>query len=258
MRWDQLLVRWAALACLLVAPAAMGALFTPINPPAPGEESHQMILSQIYGGNFQPVGSRGVDFGNGNLTALRVDDEVLRSVSGEGDDGNPTDMTGPTGGVDETDQTWQANFVLATAEAKFATFAQNFGYFDGATGGSYTTLFTLSGSRYNVTGEADLSALAGRILRWGRGGQNRIVSSRIADNADNEDHMVTYQILSADDGGGSSLRWLIFFEDILRGEPFEDFDFNDLVVEINANAIPEPATASATALLCLIALRRRR
>jgi hypothetical protein len=234
----------------------MAGVFTAINPPHPGEDSHQQILSRIYGGTFSSTPERGVDFTNGSTTAFRIDDRVDAGLWGA--PGDPTEMSGPTGGEDETDQTWQANFIFATAEAKFASYAQNFGYFNGTTGGSYTQLFALSGSQYDVSGEADLSSLAGRILRWGRGGQNRIVSSKITDNADNEDHMVTYQIMANPTRGEASLRWLVFWEDILRGEPFEDFDFNDLVVEITANAIPEPAFATACGLLCLLALRRRR
>ena len=67
--------------------------------------------------------------------------------------------------------------------------------------------------------------------------------------------MVTYQILSAPDGGNGVFRWLLFWEDILRGEQFADFDFQDLVVEITA--VPEPGTV-ACSLLALISLRRRR
>lgn len=261
MRWDQLFSRWVALFCLpcLVASSSVWGSFTTINPPAAGEDTHQQIFSQIYqqeGGNFTPFGTRGVDFANNSLIAFRVDDQINRG------EGGPTEMGGPTG-VDDTDQLWQAMFTGATAEAKFAAYQQSFGYFDGASGGSFTQLFQLIGDRYNVQGEANISSLAGRTLRWGRGGgpvfpsgQPRIVSSLNADNPDNFDHMVTYQILERGRGGVAPLRWVILFEDILQGEPFADFDFNDLVVEINA--IPEPATISAAGLLCLLGLRRRR
>ncbi len=247
MRCDQLYFRWAALACLLLATSARGS-FTQINPPHQGEDSHQTIFGQIYGGTFVPSGTRGVDFSNGGITAFRLDDEDAQ----DGDD--PTDMRGGGGG-DPTDQTWLADFTLATAEAKFATFAQNFGYFPGGSGGSYVQLFALTGDRYNVQGEANLSSLAGQLLRWGRGGQNRVLSSRDADNTDGEDHMVTYQILGPGDGG-AVFRWLLFWEDILRGEQFADFDFQDLVVEITA--VPEPTISATCGLIALFAQRRRR
>ena len=45
-------------------------------------------------------------------------------------------------------------------------------------------------------------------------------------------------------------------EEVRSGEPFEDWDFNDLVVEITA--IPEPASLATFGLLALIGMRRRR
>jgi hypothetical protein len=253
MRWDQLLFRWAPIVCVTcLLTATVQAGFTTINPPHPGEDSHQQIFDQIYGGTFSPFGSRGVDFSNGFIVAQRVDD-----VIGPDGEGVPLIMNrGPTGGDDDTDQLWRAAFTGAVAEAKFAAFDQNFGYFDGPSGGNYIQLFSLVGSGYAVQGEANISNLAGKTIRWGRGGQGRTLSSLIADNADDEDHMVTYQILEENptDGGVAPLRWLVFWEDILRGEQFEDFDFNDLVVEITA--IPEPAALSAVGFLALV-LRRR-
>jgi hypothetical protein len=241
------------LLCTLVAAPAAFAGFTPIQPPHPGEDSHRMILNQIYGGNFQQVGT--VDFSNGVILAKRVDD-ILAPNSGPG---GPTEMGGPTGGEDDTDQTWRAQFTNARAEAKFAEFEQNFGFFPGASGGSYQQLFNVTGDGYGVTGEAILPLLPNQTIRWGRGGENRIVSSRNADNADREDHMVTYQILFEDigtEGDEPVFRWLVLWEDILRGEPFEDFDFNDLAVEITA--IPEPTSTVAMGALALLAMRRRR
>ena len=67
--------------------------------------------------------------------------------------------------------------------------------------------------------------LAGQLLRWGRGGQDGIFSSRITDNADIEDHMVTYQILADRRAAkrDDRIRWLIFWEDILRGRTVRGF-----------------------------------
>jgi hypothetical protein len=224
--------------------------FSQINPPHPGEDSHQMIFSVVYGGTFVPTGPGSVDFTNGSILAKRVDDFFLT------EDGGPLEM-GPTGGDDDTDQTWRAQFTNARAEAVFAAFDQQFGFFPGSSGGSYVPLFNVTGDGYGVTGESNLTLLPGTTIRWGRGGEDRILSSKISDNSDDEDHMVTYQILAAPDGGEPQFRWLIFWEDILRGEPFEDFDFNDLVVEITA--IPEPSSALfATGALALLGLRRRR
>jgi hypothetical protein len=49
------------------------------------------------------------------------------------------------------------------------------------------------------------------------------------------------------------------WEDKLPGEPYADFDYNDLVVQITATAVPEPAAISAMlGLGALTTLRRRR
>jgi hypothetical protein len=239
----------SALLCVWLAPSAFGG-FTPIAPPHPGEDSHAQIFSEIYGGTFVPSGS--VDFSNGLLIAKRVDDFFI------GEAGDPLDMGGPTGGEDDTDQTWRAPFTNAIAEARFAAFEQSFGYFLGSSGGSFQELFDVVGEGYAVTGQAPLPLIANQLLRWGRNGDNGLFSSRIADNSDNEDHMVTYQILEATgtDGEDPRIRWVVLWEDIRSGEPFEDWDFNDLVVEITA--IPEPASLASFGLLALLGARRRR
>jgi hypothetical protein len=249
MRWSRFGTLSTALVCVLSASTAFGG-FTTIRPPHPGEDSHAQIFSEIYGGTFVPVGS--VDFSNGLLFAKRIDDFFV------GEAGDPLDMGGPTGGEDDTDQTWRAQFTNAIAEARFAAFEQSFGYYLGATGGSFQELFDVEGEGYDVTGQAPLPLIANQLLRWGRNGDNGLFSSRIADNTDNEDHMVTYQIIPSVPSAGEDprVRWVVFWEDIRRGEPFEDFDFNDLVVEITA--IPEPASLASLGLVALLGMRRRR
>jgi hypothetical protein len=243
MRWDRFASFLTALLCVLATPAAFAG-FTPIGPPHPGEDSHAQILSHIYGGTFSPVGS--LNFSNGLVTANRVEDFIV-------EEGNPT------GGEDASDQTWRAQFTNAVAEARFAAFSQEFGYFQGSTGGSYIPLFPVVGEGYGVTGEAVIPLLANQLLRWGRNGDNGIFSSKIADNTDNRDHMVTYQIFDEQGtaGGGQGIfRWLVLWEDIRDNEPFEDWDFNDLAVEITA--VPEPTSVAALGLVSLLVLRRRR
>src|SRR5687768_4021916 len=108
MRWDRFTTSITALLCVLsFAPAALAG-FTTIGPPHPGEDSHQQILNQVYGGSFSPVGS--VNFSNGLITANRVQDYIVK----EGGT--------PTGGEDDSDQTWRAQFTNAIAEARFAAF----------------------------------------------------------------------------------------------------------------------------------------
>ena len=243
MRWDRFVPYLTALSCVLLAPAAFAG-FTTINPPHPGEDSHAQILGHIYGGNFSSVGS--VDFSNGLINAVRVDDFIV-------EEGNPT------GGVDASDQTWRAAFTNATAEARFASFEQEFGFFRNESGGPYVPLFDVTGEGYGVQGDAVLPSLSDILLRWGRNGDNGIFSSKIADNTDNRDHMVTYQIFQNNQTGGGGngvFRWLVLWEDIRENEPFEDFDFNDLVVEITA--IPEPTCVASLGLVALLGLRRWR
>ena len=243
MRWDRFTTSITALVCVFAfAPAALAG-FTTIGPPHPGEDSHAQILSHIYGGSFTPSGS--VNFSNGLIFAQRVDDFIVEEGGG------------PTGGEDDSDQTWRAQFTNAIAEARFAAFQQTFGWFQGSTGGTYQQLFAVTGEGYGVNGEAVIPLLANQLLRWGRGGDNGLFSSKIIENTDNRDHMVTYQILeNIGSGGQARLRWVVMWEDIRDNEPFEDFDFNDLVVEITA--IPEPTSIAGLGLVALLGLRRKR
>jgi hypothetical protein len=183
--------------------------------------THAQILSHVYGGTFTPSLGRAFDLSNGNIVAERIEDRLNPSFGEGGGEGTPINMAGDgfaegTGGPDATDQLWNANFTGATAEAKFALYPQDFGFFDGAAGGSYRKLFDLQGSGFNVTGTANLSPAAGHLIRWGRSGEARTFSSREADNSDAYDHLITYEIhdlsLQGVPGGGGTTRWLIFWE----------------------------------------------
>jgi hypothetical protein len=251
MRLAHYALACAASLCACVWPASRAfAGFTNINQPYPGEESHGQIFSAVYGGSFTRTGLLSLDFTNGVITAIRIDD----FVDPEPDRAPQFDphliVVGDTGG---DDQTWLANYRVASAEAKFAMYSQNFGYFEGASGGSYVKLFDQTGQGYTVGGDADLSRLAGQVLRWGRGGEGRIFSSKPSDNSDSRDHMVTYRIegLAEILGAPAGLTtWLMFWEDKFKNEEGADFDFNDLVVEVQALPIPEPASAGLLLLAC--------
>jgi hypothetical protein len=260
MRWMKL----CAVVCVSMVcsvPALAG--FTPINPPPVNEATHQQIFSAVYGGNFVPTGLLNLDYSNGTVTATRVHDFPDPSV---GLRFEPLSLINTYG---SDDQLWLADFQFASAEAKFAVFEQNFGYFEGEDGMTYHKLFDQSGLIYNVSGEANLAEVSGKLIRWARGGEDRVVSSRPSDNEDGMDHMVTYLITGLDepmviDGQqvrgqqNSLIRWLVFFEDKFQGEEKFDFDFNDLVVEITAlPVIPEPSTLALAALGSVFGLRRR-
>lgn len=229
------------------------AAFTPYNPPPSGEDSRVQILNNIYGATFT---ASGLDFtSNHGVNAIRVQDIF--------DTGTllPDPHTlAQSEAVGNDDQVWTANFRLASAEAKFASYGQEFGYFDGTSSTTYHKLFNETGSGYAVdeVGTTDLSFLSNHTLRWARGGQSRVFSSRNSDNSDGLDHMITYRIEGLDDG---KLTWLLFWEDLLPGEG-PDYDYNDMVIQITAvptvqGLIPEPATLGLLMPALLLVGRRQ-
>ena len=255
--------RGAVIVCFILAglSSAARAGFTPLGQPTePGEKNHEQIFEGVYGGNFFPVG---LDFTNGDIYARRIMDFIDPS-SGEGDLVPLKIIFDPNqeGDVDVTDQIWEADAIDGRASAKFATYHQEFGFFDGTTGTNYTKLFSTFGSGFSVTGSTALVNMSGRVWRWVRDGPGGMWSSKQDDNANDLDHMLTYRIERITPTGGGQLeitKYLLFFED--SGIITEhDNDFNDLVVEINAHRtiIPEPAGLGLLGLIAAAGLRRRR
>jgi hypothetical protein len=234
------------LAQISLLTAAARADFTHINPPAGpspefpnGEQSHAQIIGHRYGGTFQAVaGSK--DFSNGLLRAERVPDSI------NGQSGTPLQLNGIITEAHRgqmTDQLWQNAFDFPEAEAVFASFPQEFGYLDGSGEGpgTFNSLLRITGLGYGVEINQPFPLLPqNKELRWADRSQGRPpypprqLSSRNADNLDVRDHMVSYLIRDENPplGQPAVVRWLLFFEDLLAGEPFEDFDFNDLAVEV--------------------------
>ncbi len=245
-------------AALVAATTPVFAAFTPVNPPPYGDDTHREVLSVVYGGNFQPVPGT-LDLSNGSLVAVRIDD-YQQSVPTGPEQIAPTNLVGGPMGSD--DQFWQADFRLASAEAIFGVYRQEFGYFDGISGGNYVKLFDQTGYGYNVDGSADLSSLSGHVLRWARGGENRVLSSLPSDNADGLDHMVTYRIDGLADARNLGMStWVLMWEDKYPWEQNADFDYEDMVVQIKAMPIPEPTMAGlllAGALLGISTFRGKR
>ena len=139
------------------------------------------------------------------------------------------------------------------ARRRVITSHDAFGYFAGASGGSFTQLFATSGSGFAVSGSG-LVDFTGGTWRWGRTGGPNVHSGLASENADAVDHMVTYRIT----GLGSETVWLVFFEDKNVGDEEADFDYNDLVVEIRAVPTPMAAGMGIAGLAGVAGVRRRR
>lgn len=235
----------ASLACgllaLALAPQAAQAAFTTVKAPDPfnetPEDGHRTILGNIYGGTFQRVGPNNINYTNGTIDVIRVDDSLTNNGVLGLVDGEPGETA---------DQVWHDGFVDAFAKVRFARDQQSFGFWDGASGGSYTKLFDVQGQNYNVTGAIALNDMRGMTWRWGRSrGRGGIHSSKPTDNPDDLDHMVTFKVEGLPNSGGYTV-WLLFWEDLnVSNQPntlTSDRDFQDMVVEIRA--IPEPATGT--------------
>lgn len=215
----------AATAIGLGGGAANAETYTDIGDPWPGEDSHQQILDNFYGGNFELLDD-GVSYSNDTLTAQRVSDEQ--------------------------DQVWDLDLpVDIRTAAIFADYDQSLGYLPGSSGptGDYVNLFDADGEEYDVVGSAAGVDLTDGAFRWARRGHDGVVSSLETDNLNDADHMVTYRI---EGHGQLEPVHLLFFEDTFR-----DFDFQDLVVEVAA--VPSPAAVGpGLALLGMLGLIRRR
>jgi hypothetical protein len=236
----------------LAATPTTRADFTPVHMPPGGEADHLSIFEAFYspGTAWHASGSRTdaegnvVDLTNGSLVATRVHDWGFGGVL----DAQSLFF----GEVD--DQSWTGGELTVTAVARYAGYTQEFGYdLDGDELG-YVQLFDLSGNQMGVSGAGTLELGPGDTLAWMRDGNHGgRWSSRIADNSDDRDHMVTYSVSGMDDG---LARWMLFWEDLPGGG---DLDYNDLAVEVTA-PIPEPGTGATVVLACgvLVSLRRRR
>lgn len=246
-----------AVIALVGAPQARAA-FTNVKLPDPfnerPEENQEQIFERIYGGDFVRTG---VNYSNGTINVLRIDDSMTNNGVLGLVDGTPGSAS---------DQVWHDGFTDAFAKVRFARDQQSLGYWEGTSGGAFTTLFDVQGRDYDVVGGVMLEDMRGKTWRWGRSrGRGGIHSSLPSENPDGLDHLVTYKVEGLDTRGYTV--WLLCWEDLnfssVPNTLTSDRDFNDLVVEIRAIAqigVPEPATG-VLALLSLGGLcvaRRRR
>lgn len=213
-----------------------------------GEPTHEAIFEGVYGGAFTLSGNDFIGSGaSAGITAVRVDDFGI---------GGMMNLNGAAGDAD--DGVWTDGVVTIEAAARYAGFSQSFGFFDGASGGTYQNLFNTSGTGFGITGGTTFAAATwttGNIWRWGRSGTNGPHSSLAGDNVDGRDHMVAYQIL-----GLGVKTWMLFWEDLNTGQN-PDWDYNDLAVElrvVNVIPLPAPLGLAAAGMLGVLGVRRRR
>ena len=200
------------------------------------EVNHEQILEGIYGGDFTKTN---LDYSDGTITATRIQD-----INGN----SPINLC--TGGSGDMDQVWDDGTAGTVAKARYAGDNQSFGYW--LNGGAYTKAFDVTGSGFSVSESAVITFDADDTWHWGRYGKNAPAGPHSSLESENPettdiDHMVTYKItgldqLSEDDPDYTTYpTWLLFFEDRDAGDgQWDDFDYNDLVVEVQC--VPEPLT----------------
>lgn len=233
---NQSLVPLFALMALSLFSAAAHASLTPVNP-SPGGDPSLLVPNGSTPSVMQTL------FGAGNYT--RVDD------SG--------------------DNFWSSQGGTATVQAAFAGNNETLGLFNGGnsvtTGGAgFTTLFSVSGSGYSITGSG--SVPVSNLFRFGlmtspaQGTQymSSNAANNTLDSAGFNDHMVTFLITA----GASAGNYAIAFEDLLQNSDLgfsSDRDFNDAVFIVSHVAplpAPEPSTYLLMgSLLGLVAFRKQ-
>jgi hypothetical protein len=167
------------------------------------------LLNNIYDSDdFGFTGGQNdLSYTNGTITAARLDDD--------------------------TDQWWNDASITAVAKARFAGYGQSFGYNSGS---GPVALFSISGSDYDVSGSASVN-LTGETWQWVRTGETEGPWSSVESlNSDKTDHMITFLIT----GLNTDLTTLLLCWEDKTFQTGSDWDYNDMVIEVQAQTVPVP------------------
>ena len=211
-----------------------------------GEPTMVSILGGIYGGTW---GNGGTDYTNGEITVYRVYDfdgvdESIHIVNGDQYD---------------IDQIWTDGVATVTAQAKYASNDQSFGWnggegVDGISTDNYYELISYDGESGIIEGGPVVEIDIEGDFLWGTQPNGDEWWSKMSLNEDGgSDHLVTFFV------DGASVEdervWLLFWEDLPSTS--WDQDYQDFVVEVRAT-VPEPMTICLFGLGGLALLRKRK
>jgi len=170
-------------------------------------------------------------------------------------------------GVLPNDQIWfNPGTGFAQAQAKFANFAQDFGYIpdlngDGNFNESFMPLFSVPSGTNGIFSSGPSDNLVGGPVNfiWALNPSGAPLWTSLPDqNDDLLDHMVTWLISDNEERPNNVVgNYVLAWEDLPGGG---DRDFNDLVVEASVAPIPIPAAVwlFGSGLLGLIGFARRK
>lgn len=205
--------------------------FTDVRKVPTFEHSQERVFEQLYGGDFTRIGT---DFFNGGISIRRVDDGMTHTPS----------MSMAKGTIgDTTDETWAGAKVTIKPLGRWSGNSQSLSINDG---GKVSKLFDVSGYGYSINDVSVTRDLFGKNIEFIREGDSGRHSSITANNADGRDHMITYEVLGL---SGKDKVWVMMWEDLnlspLLTKGRTSADYNDLIVEMRATAVPLPAAVWA-------------
>ena len=206
-----------------------------------GEPTMVNIFSGIYGGTWT---NGGPDYTNGDITAYRVYDF---------DDGEET-VHLVDGDQFDIDQIWTDGIATVTAQAKYASLSQSFGWNQGGTDPcNYQELINYGGPSGVIEDSPVVEIEIDGDFLWGIQPNSDEWWSKMSHNEDGGmDHLISFFIDGASVENESV--WLLFWEDLPSSG--WDQDSQDFVVEIRAT--PEPTTICLFGLGGLALLRKRK